>query len=130
MGIFSIILLVCFIVVSLILVFLVAIQSDDSVGLGGVFGGNSESAFGSNTVSFLHKATTVLAILFMVLALLVSLAGRASGGHVLEALQETQTEAGTTWLESENATAADSTALEADAAGNDVEASTAETGNN
>ena len=103
MGIFSIILLVVFIIVSLLLVFLVAIQSDDSVGLGGIFGGSSESAFGSNTVSFLHKATTVLAIIFMVLALLVSLCGRSSGGHVLEALEATQTEAGSTWLESQGA---------------------------
>ena len=49
MSILGIILLVLFCIVALLLIFLVAVQDENSVGLGGIFGGGSESAFGSGT---------------------------------------------------------------------------------
>ena len=101
MGILSIILLVLFVIVALLLVFLVAIQDEKSVGLGGIFGGSSDSAFGSSSSSFLTKATTTLAILFVVLALSVALLNKGSNEDLLNKVDAVQTEAGTTWLESE-----------------------------
>ncbi len=103
MGILSIILMVLFIIVSLLLIFLVAIQDENSVGLGGIFGGSSDSAFGSNSSSFLTKATTILAIAFMVLALGVALLNKGTGEDLTAKAGVVQTEAGTNWLESEEA---------------------------
>ncbi len=102
MGVLSIILLVVFIIVSLLLIFMVAIQNENSTGLGGIFGGNSESAFGASSPEFLTKATTILAVAFMVLALLVALCNKPSSDNVVAYGQEqAQTAAGTTWLESD-----------------------------
>ena len=103
MGILSIILLVLFVIVAVLLVFLVAIQDEKSVGLGGIFGGSSDSAFGSSSSSFLTKATTTLAVLFVVLALSVALLNKGSNEDLLNKVDAVQTEAGTTWLESEDA---------------------------
>ena len=102
MGILSIILLVIFIIAALLLIFLVAIQDEKSTGLGGIFGGSSESAFGGSSSTFLTKATSILAVAFMVLALLVALCNRGSGDNVVAFAEQTQTEAGTTWLESDS----------------------------
>ena len=78
MGILGIILLVLFCIVALLLIFLVAVQDENSVGLGGIFGGGSESAFGSGTSTFITKATTTLAIVFMVLSLVVAFVSKTS----------------------------------------------------
>ncbi len=103
MGVLSIILLVIFIIAALLLIFLVTIQDENSTGLGGIFGGNSESAFGASPSKFLTKATSILAIVFMVLALLVAFANKPSSDNVVAiAEQQSQTQAGTTWLESES----------------------------
>ena len=78
MSILGIILLVLFCIVALLLIFLVTVQDENSVGLGGIFGGGSESAFGSGTSSFITKATTTLAIVFMVLSLVVAFINKTS----------------------------------------------------
>ena len=78
MTILGIILLVLFCIISLLLIFLVAVQDENSVGLGGIFGGGSESAFGSGTSSFITKATVTLAIVFMVLSLVVAIVNKTS----------------------------------------------------
>ena len=57
MAVLSIILLVLFVIVSLLLIFIVAIQSEDNTGLGGVFGGNSETAFGGRSNRVINKIT-------------------------------------------------------------------------
>ena len=111
MGILSIILLVIFIIAALLLIFLVAIQDEKSTGLGGIFGGSSESAFGGSSSTFLTKATSILAVAFMVLALLVALCNRGSGDNVVAFAEQSQTEAGTTWLESDS-TSSDAAAVE------------------
>ena len=74
----GIILLVLFCIVALLLIFLVTVQDENSVGLGGIFGGGSESAFGSGTSSFITKATVTLAIVFMVLSLVVAIVNKTS----------------------------------------------------
>ncbi len=100
MGVLGIVLLVVFCIVALLLLFLVTIQGQDSVGLGSVFGGNSDSAFGSGTSGFITKVTAALAVLFMVLSLVVALVNKSSDSEIqsmIKASETTQVE-GTTWL--------------------------------
>ncbi len=108
MGVLGIILLVVFCIVALLLLFLVTIQGEDSVGLGSVFGGNSDSAFGSGTSGFLTKATAILAVAFMVLSLVVALVNKSSESEIQSMIKSTQTTQveGTTWLSENDATPA------------------------
>lgn len=78
MGVLSIILLVLFVIAALLLIFLVAVQDEKSQGLGGIFGGSSDSTFGSGSSKFLTKFTAIIAAAFIVLALLVGLSSRSS----------------------------------------------------
>ena len=78
MSILGIILLVLFCIIALLLIFLVAVQDEKSSGLGGIFGGSSDSAFGSSTSTVLSKSTTILAVLFMVLALVVAFVNKTT----------------------------------------------------
>ena len=105
MGVLGIILLVVFCIVALLLLFLITIQGQNSVGLGGIVGGNSDSAFGSGSSSFITKATTVLAIVFMVLSLVVALVNKSSDDEIQSMIKKTQTTSveGTTWLEDQAA---------------------------
>ena len=123
MTILGIILLVLFCIISLLLIFLVAVQNENSVGLGGIFGGSSDSAFGSNTSSFLTKATTILAIVFMVLALVVAVVNKSSESEIQAAIEtEAASEAAATnWadestdtVQAEDTTAATGTEGEAE----------------
>ena len=100
MGVLGIVLLVVFCIVALLLLFLVTIQSQDNSGLSGVFGGNSDSAFGSGTSGFLTKATTILCILFMVLSLVGALVNKSSEDEIQSMIKSTETTQveGTTWL--------------------------------
>lgn len=103
MGVLGIILLVIFCIISVLLIFLVAIQDEKSSGLGGIFGGGAQKAFGGNTGSFITKTTTILAICFMVFSLVVALLNKSSDADILKAI-ETQSAAEaqtTTWLDSE-----------------------------
>jgi protein translocase, SecG subunit len=103
MGVLSIILLVVFVIVCLLLVFLVAVQDENSVGIGGIFGGSSDSTFGSGTSSFINKATTILAIAFIVLALVIGVLNRTSNKDSVLAGQGTpaaaQSADGTWWTQ-------------------------------
>lgn len=109
MGVLGIILLVLFCIVSALLIFLVAIQDEKSVGLGGIFGGSSTSILGSGTSSFLTKATTVLAVTFMVLSLIVAFINKSSDADIMAAVEASQAEAAqtTTWLEGTTDAASD-----------------------
>ena len=73
----SIILLVLFVIVSLLLIFLVAIQSEDNTGLGGIFGGNSDTAFGGRSNHVINKITAYLLAAFVVLAILVAVVNKS-----------------------------------------------------
>ena len=76
MAVISTILLVLFVIVSLALIFAVAIQSESNSGLSGVFGGNSDSAFGGQSNKVMNKITAILLIAFIVLAVLVAIVNR------------------------------------------------------
>lgn len=79
----SIILLVLFVLVSLALIFIISIQSEESTGLGGIFGGNSDSAFGGQTNKVINKITAYLIVAFIVLAVLVAIVNKTPEMSIL-----------------------------------------------
>ncbi len=87
----GIVLLVFFVIVSLLLVLLVAIQDDGESGMGGLLGGRGTAAFGSHSASVLTKATAVLVVLFFVLALGLALVNKPK--HKAVAIDEVKTTA-------------------------------------
>lgn len=98
MGVISIILLVLFVIVCLLLIFVVAIQSEDSEGLGGIFGGSSESTFGSNVSSVITKFTAILGGTFLVLALVVALVNKTpSSDSLLQSVTSEQVQQVEDW---------------------------------
>ncbi|HPB42198.1 MAG TPA: preprotein translocase subunit SecG [Sphaerochaeta sp.] len=102
MGVLSVIILIL-IIVSLLLIFLVAIQDEQSEGLGGIFGGGSQTAFGSQTSSVVTKATGILAALFLVLALLVAFINKTpSQDRLLDSVTTEQVQQTTEWWDAGN----------------------------
>ncbi|MCL2765997.1 MAG: preprotein translocase subunit SecG [Treponema sp.] len=103
MGILSIVLLVFFIINAVLLILLVLIQNDESGGLGGIFGGGANTAFGSRSGNILTRATTVLGSLFLVISLGLALLSRTPGGTGVEeeARRISAEEARTNWVEDE-----------------------------
>lgn len=98
MGVLSVILTVLFVIVSILLVFIVAIQDEQSDGLGGVFGSAAQSSFGSYTSSVVTKASAILGAAFMILALCVALVNRApSSDKLLNSVGTDQVKQGQTW---------------------------------
>lgn len=69
MGIFGVILLVLFIIICLLMILLVIIQDENSEGLGGIFGGSSDTTFGASAGTVLTKITYIVGALFLVTAL-------------------------------------------------------------
>lgn len=105
MGILGIILLVLFVIISLLLIFLVAVQDENSVGLGGVFGGSSDSTFGSGTSSFITKATTILAVCFIVVSLLLGIVNKtANKDTVLDGQTSTAATSDQSWWSGDSST--------------------------
>ena len=88
MAVLSIILLVLFVLVSLFLIFLVSIQSEDDSGLGGIFGGNSDSAFGGRSNRVMNKITGWTVAVFVLLAVAVAFVNKSSDSSVLSSLNE------------------------------------------
>ena len=88
MAILSGILLVLFVIVSLFLIFIIAIQSEDNTGLGGVFGGNSDSAFGGQSNKAMNKITAYTVAAFVILAIAVGFVNKSSNTSVLSSLSE------------------------------------------
>ena len=109
MAVLSIILLVLFVLVSLFLIFLVSIQSEDDSGLGGIFGGSSESAFGGRTNRVMNKITAYTVAAFVVLALVVAFVNKSSSILSSKTSLEVQAAAAES-ASTETAPATDSTA--------------------
>lgn len=96
MGLFGIILLVLFAVVCALLVFMVVIQDQESEGLGGLFGGAGNAAFGSRSTNVVVKFTYILGGLFFVIAFSLAVLNRGSMGDV-EAAARVPGEQATEW---------------------------------
>ncbi|MCP4650946.1 MAG: preprotein translocase subunit SecG [PVC group bacterium] len=79
-------LLIIHVIVSLFLIFIILIQSGKGEGLSDVFGGGSSQStiFGTRTGTFLTKATTASAIIFMITCLSLALVSRKQRGSVVE----------------------------------------------
>jgi preprotein translocase subunit SecG len=98
MGVLNVILMVLFIIVSLLLVFIVAIQDEQSDGLGGVFGSVAQSSFGSHTSRVVTKASAILGAIFMILALCIALINKApSDSNLLDSVGSDQVQQSETW---------------------------------
>jgi len=101
MGVLTVVLLVFFVINAVLLVLLVLLQTEEGDGLGGIFAGGSNTAFGSRSGNFLTRATTVLGALFLVISLGLALLSRTPAGTGIEEEVKkiiTQEE-GTNWVE-------------------------------
>jgi preprotein translocase subunit SecG len=98
MGVLNVILMVIFIVVSILLVFIVAIQDEQSDGLGGVFGSAAQSSFGSHTSRVITKVSAILGAAFMILSLCIALVNKApSEANLLDSVGSDQVQQSETW---------------------------------
>lgn len=68
MGVIGIIMLVLFVIVCILLILLVVIQNENSEGLGGIFGGSSDTTFGNQSGNIMTKMTYIVGGLFILLA--------------------------------------------------------------
>lgn len=87
MGVFGIVLLVLFAIVCALLIFMVVIQDQEGEGLGGLFSGAGNSAFGSRSSSVIVRFTYVLGGLFFVIAFGLAILSRSSVGNVEKAVR-------------------------------------------
>ena len=69
---------------SLLLILIVLMQSAKGGGLGGAFGGVTETAFGSRAGTFLTRLTTTFAILFMITSLTLAVLSSQKRVSVME----------------------------------------------
>ena len=70
---------VLFVIVAFLLVFVILIQSGKGGGLAGIAGGDMNTTFGGKgSAPFLTKATTILATLFMLIALVLGFMTRGT----------------------------------------------------
>ncbi len=81
--------------ISIILIIIVLMQSQQSMNLSGMFGGASQSALGSQPQSVLGKVTTVLAIIFMVFSLIFSFLPRSEEQNLFSSGNSPSAPAGT-----------------------------------
>lgn len=73
------------VIVCLVLIVVVLMQSQQSMNLSGMFGGASQSALGNRPESMLSRATTILAILFMVISVVFAIwPSSQEGGGALQ----------------------------------------------
>ena len=113
MNILSGFLLVLFIIVSILLILLVLAQNEEGDTMGGVFSGGSNTAFGSRSGNILTKTSSILGVLFFVLAFSLALLNRTPGDSGVEAAgRQSGTEAGSDWF-MENEAAPDGVQLDA-----------------
>ncbi|MBI9100864.1 MAG: preprotein translocase subunit SecG [Spirochaetales bacterium] len=93
MGIIGIILLVLFIISALLLIFFVLIQDDQGEGIGGMFGGGSQSTFGSRSGNVLTRFTSILGAVFLLCSFGLAWMNKTSnGGDLIKAARQQQVE--------------------------------------
>ena len=101
----STIVLIFFVIVAVLLIGMVLIQDEQGDGLAGMFGGGSQSTFGSRAGNVLTRTTSVLGALFIVVALGLALLYKTpdNGDVAAAARQQNST---TEWWNAAPATAA------------------------
>lgn len=93
----SLILLILFGIVAIFLTIIVALQGDEDSGLGGIFGGSGGSLFGASTSKVIIRITSVLAALFLALALTLAIVNKGTTHDSLLDNTEVSTEETNTW---------------------------------
>ncbi len=97
MGFIGVILLVIFVIVCLIIIALVLLQNEEGDGLGGLFAGGSNTAFGSRSATVLTKITYGAVFLFFVTAFFLALANKSPSDKGLEQEAQMQRAVDTEW---------------------------------
>lgn len=87
MGVFSLVLIILFAIVCALLIFMVVIQDQDSEGLGGLFSGAGNAAFGSRSSNVIVRFTYVLGALFFIIAFGLAILNRSTVGDVEKAIR-------------------------------------------
>jgi len=80
MGLIGIILIIVLVISAALLVLVVLVQDDQGEGIGGIFGGGSNTAFGSRSGNVLTRVTGVLAAIFLVCCFGVAWVSRTPSG--------------------------------------------------
>jgi preprotein translocase subunit SecG len=84
MGLIGVVLLVILIISAVLLVLVVLVQDEQGEGIGGIFGGGSNTAFGSRSGNVLTRFTAVLAAIFLVCCFGVAWVNRTpTAGNVI-----------------------------------------------
>jgi preprotein translocase subunit SecG len=84
MGLIGIVLILILIVSAVLLVLVVLVQDEQGEGIGGIFGGGSNTSFGSRSGNVLTRFTAVLAAVFLVCCFGVAWINRTpSPGNVI-----------------------------------------------
>jgi preprotein translocase subunit SecG len=88
----KLVILLLHIAVCVALILIVLIQKGKGAGMGVAFGGTSQTVFGSGgATSFLHKVTTIVAIVFMLTSLSLSFFyGKRTTSSIMEGVKQTQ----------------------------------------
>jgi preprotein translocase subunit SecG len=120
MGVIGIVLIVILVISAILLVLVVLIQDDQGEGIGGIFGGGSNSAFGSRSGNILTRFTAVLATIFLVSCFALAWLNRtpAEGNLVNKARQQALNGSGqqSWWVQTPSQTPAAATPAPAGAA--------------
>jgi preprotein translocase subunit SecG len=74
------------------LILIVLLQKGKGAGMGAAFGGSSQTVFGSSgATSFMHKVTTIIAIVFMLTSLGLSIFfGKGGSSSIMDEVPQTQ----------------------------------------
>ena len=120
MSVLFIVLLVVLVISAVLLVLVVLVQDDQGEGIGGIFGGGSNTAFGSRAGNVLTRFTATLAAIFLVCCFGVAWISRTpEGGDVIKASRQ-QSLAGTadtSWYASNASTGTSTTTTAGDGTG-------------
>ncbi len=106
----TLIIIALHVVVCVALILIVLLQRGKGADMGAVFGGSSQTIFGSaGATPFLHKVTTIVAVVFMFTSLGLSfLYGKGSRSSVMEGLSAPPAATETAPVATENPSAAPS----------------------
>ncbi|MBC8418340.1 MAG: preprotein translocase subunit SecG [Desulfobacterales bacterium] len=86
------IIIILHVCVCVALILIVLLQKGKGAGMGAAFGGSSQTVFGSaGATTFLHKVTTVIAVVFMLTSLGLSFFfGRGGPSSIMEDVNPSQ----------------------------------------